>query len=308
MNSDEIRVGRRTIQLSRTDKVLFPDGGLTKGDLIRYYETVGAQMVPYLKGRPLSLERYPDGIQDGQVFQQNAPRYFPDWIETASVKRVEGRGSVKHAVAGSAAALVYLANQACITPHAWLSRADRPRNPDQLIFDLDPPGDDFPAARRAALDIRQLLAELDLPSFVKTTGGKGLHVHVSLDRTADFDQVREFANEVAQVLVVRDPKRYTTEQRKAKRQDRLYLDIMRNAYGQTAVPPYAVRARPGAPVATPLDWRELDDRRLRGDRFTIRTVPRRLDQDGDPWSAHTRRGRSLTKPRRRLNELLTAED
>jgi bifunctional non-homologous end joining protein LigD len=307
VTSDQVRVGRRTIQLSRTDKVLFPDDGLTKGDLVSYYEAVAARMVPYLKGRPLSLERYPDGIDEGQVFQQNAPRYFPDWLEVASVKRVEGRGNVQHAVAGSAAALVYLANQACITPHAWLSRADRPRNPDQLIFDLDPTGDDFPAARRAAQDIRQLLAELDLPSLVKTTGGKGLHVHVALDRTADFDQVREFANGVAQVLVVRDPKRYTTEQRKAKRQGRLYLDIMRNAYGQTAVPPYAVRARPGAPVATPLDWSELDDRRMRGDRFTVRTVPRRLEQDGDPWGRHAPRGRSLRRPQRRLNDLLADE-
>jgi bifunctional non-homologous end joining protein LigD len=304
VTTDQVRVGRRTVQVSRTDKILFPDEGLTKGDLISYYQTVAAQMVPYLKGRPLSLERYPDGIDDGQVFQQNAPRYFPDWIETASVERVDGRGSVEHAVAGSAAALVYLANQACITPHAWLSRADRVRKPDQLIFDLDPPDDDFPAARRAAHDLRELLDELGLPSLVKTTGGKGLHVHVPLDRTTDFDQVREFANGVAQVLVVREPKRYTTEQRKAKRQSALYLDIMRNAYGQTAVPPYAVRARPGAPVATPLDWSELDDRGLRGDRFTVRTVPRRLEQDGDPWRASSRRGRSLTGPQRRLNDMM----
>lgn len=208
MTTDQVRVGRRTVQLSRTDKILFPDDGLTKGDLISYYEAVAARMIPYLKGRPLSLERFPDGINDQQVFQQTVPRYFPDWIETASVKRVGGRGSVKHAVAGSAAAQVYLANQACITPHAWLSRADRPTKPDQLIFDLDPPGDDFPAARRAA---------------------------------------------------------------------------------------------------TPLDWSELDDRRMRGDRFTLRTVLRRLEQDGDPWRTSSRRGRSLTRPWRRLNDLLAEE-
>ncbi|MFC6155558.1 non-homologous end-joining DNA ligase [Kribbella jiaozuonensis] len=302
--TDEVRVGRRTIQLSRTDKVLFPDDGVTKGDLISYYETVAPRMVPYLKGRPLSLERFPDGIDGQQVFQQTVPRYFPDWIETASVKRLGGAGNVKHAVVSSAAALVYLANQACITPHTWLSRADRPRKPDQLIFDLDPSGDDFPAARRAALDVRELLTDLGLPSLLKTTGGKGLHVHVLLDRTADFDQVREFASGVAQVLVARDPKRYTIEQRIAKREGRLYLDIMRNAYGQTAVPPYAVRARAGAPVATPLDWSELDDRRMRGDRFTIRSVVRRFERDGDPWRGSSRR-RSLTRPWRRLNDLLT---
>jgi bifunctional non-homologous end joining protein LigD len=152
-----------------------------------------------------------------------------------------------------------------------------------------------------------MLAEIGLPALVKTTGGKGLHVHVALDRTADFGQVRDFARGIAQVLVRRDPEHYTLEQRKKARQGRLYLDIMRNAYGQTAVPPYAVRARPGAPVAMPLDWSELDDRRIRGDTFALRTVPRRLEQDGDPWQ-DGRRGRSLTKPQRRLDKLRLEED
>jgi bifunctional non-homologous end joining protein LigD len=292
-----MKVGRRTVNLSNTGKVLFPEDGLTKGDLVEYYETVGPYMTPYLRGRPLSLERYPDGIDAQQIFQQKAPDYFPDWIETASVDRVDGSGQVVHAVARDTATLVYLANQACITPHAWLSRADRPDNPDQLIFDLDPP-DGFEAARRAALDLRALLDDLGLPTVVKTTGGKGLHVHVPLDRSANFDTVRAFAREVAEVLVEHDPKHYTLEQRKASRQGRLYLDIMRNGYGQTAVPPYAVRARAGAPVATPLDWSELDDRSFRSDQHTLRTVPKRLDKDGDPWPRL--RGRSLTKPRRRL--------
>jgi bifunctional non-homologous end joining protein LigD len=296
-----MKVGRHSINVSNTDKVLFPDDGVTKGDLIDYYEAVGPQMVSYLKGRPLSLERYPDGIDEQQVFQQNAPQYFPVWIETASVKRVGGKGAVKHAVASDTASLVYLANQACITPHAWLSRADRPMNPDQLIFDLDP-ADGVASARRAALDVHELLDELGLPATVKTTGGKGLHVHVPLDRTADFDEVRRFARGVAEVLVARNPDHYTLEQRKKARRGRLYLDIMRNAYGQTAVPPYAVRARPGATVATPLDWSELEDRRFRIDRFTTRTIRRRLEHDGDPWPRL--RGRSLAKPSRLLNSLL----
>ena len=294
-----MKIGRRTVNLSNTDKVLFPDDGLTKGDLVEYYETVGPHMTPYLRGRPLSLERYPDGIDAQQIFHQNAPQYFPDWIETAPMDRVDGSGQVSHAIARDTATLVYLANQACITPHSWLSRADRPDNPDQLIFDLDPP-DGFEAARRGALDLRALLDDLGLPTVVKTTGGKGLHVHVPLDRTADFDTVRAFARDVAGVLVARDPKHYTIEQRKAARKGRLYLDIMRNAYGQTAVPPYAVRARPGAPVATPLDWSELDDPKFRTDYHTLRTVPHRLDHDGDPWPRL--RGRSLTKPRKRLEQ------
>lgn len=300
-----MKVGRRTVDVSRTDKVLFPGDGVTKGDLIEYYAEVAPRMVSYLKGRPLSLERFPDGIESQQVFQQNAPQYFPDWIATAAVRRVGGRGRVEHAVVQDAASLVYLANQACITPHAWLSREDRPDNPDQLIFDLDPPAD-VAVAQRAALDLRELLDDLGLPAVVKTTGGKGLHVHVPLDRKATFDQVREFARGVAQVLESRESELYTLEQRKDARKGRLYLDIMRNAYGQTAAPPYAVRARPGAPVATPLDWSELDDRKFRSDRFTTRTVPDRLKQDGDPWPRL--RGRSLTQPQRRLNRLLTSQE
>lgn len=308
MSSDQIRIGRRTVELSKTDKVLFPADGLTKGDLIDHYQAVAPRMVRYLDGRPLALERFPDGIDKGQVFQQRAPSYFPDWIDTVAVKQVDGRGRVNHVVVSGAAALVYLANQACITPHAWLARADRPENPDQLIFDLDPAdGDDFAIVRRAARELHDLLTGIGLPSLVKTTGGKGLHVHVALDRTADFGQARDFARGIAELLVSRDPKHYTIEQRKKARQGRLYLDIMRNAYGQTAVPAYAVRARPGAPVATPLDWSELDDRRLRGDTFTLRTMPRRLEQDGDPWR-DGRRGRSLTKPQRKLNKLRDEED
>lgn len=298
-----MKVGRRTIQLSNTGKVLFPGDELTKGDLVEYYEAVGAWMVPHLKERPLSLERYPDGIDAQQLFHQNVPKYFPDWLETAAVDRVDGSGQVRHAVVHDTASLVYLANQACITPHAWLSRADRVHNPDQLVFDLDPP-DTFEAARRAALDLRALLDELGLPAIVKTTGGKGLHVHVPLDRTADFDTARAFARDVAGVLVKHDPKRYTLEQRKNARRGRLYLDIMRNAYGQTAVPPYAVRARPGAPVATPLDWSELDDPKFRSDHYTLQTVPGRLERDGDPWPRL--RGRSLTKPRRRLESAVAS--
>lgn len=293
-----MKIGRRTIKLSNTDKVLFPDDGLTKGDLVEYYQSAAHWMTPYLRHRPLSLERYPDGIDAQQIFHQNVPQHFPDWFETAAVDRVDGSGQVTHAIARDTASLVYLANQACITPHAWLSRADRVNNPDQLIFDLDPV-DGFATARRAALDLRALLAELSLPALVKTTGSKGLHVHVPLDRTADFDTARTFARDVATVLVERYPKRYTLEQRKNARKGRLYLDIMRNAYGQTAVPLYAVRARPGAPIATPLDWTELDDSDLRPDRYTLRTIHERLERDGDPWPRL--RGRSLTKPRQRLN-------
>jgi bifunctional non-homologous end joining protein LigD len=197
------------------------------------------------------------------------------------------------------ATLVYLADQACITPHVWLSRADRPDKPDQMIFDLDPAKGEFDLAIDAARVLRRALEDLGLIPFVKTSGAKGLHVHVPLVRRSDFDEVRDLARRIADAVANDSPERFTTEQRKAKRHGRLYIDIMRNAYGQTAVAPYAVRPLPGAPVATPLDWNERD-RRLRPARFTRRSVLRRVEKEEDPWIGIRRAGRSLAKAVRRL--------
>lgn len=300
-----IRVGRRSVEISNADKVLYPGDGITKGDLVEYYRRVAEWMLPHLKDRPLALERYPDGIKGERIFQKNLPRHFPSWISRVTVRKAGG--SLHQVVCTEAATLAYLANQACITPHAWLSRADRPDHPDQVIFDLDPPGEGFEDARVAALSLRSLLEELELPSFAKTTGGKGIHVTVPLDRRADFAAVRRFARDVAAALVARDPKRLTMEQRKDKRRGRLYVDVMRNAYAQTAVPPYAVRARPGATVATPLAWREVADRSLRPSRFTIRTIVRRLERGKDPWEGLSRQRRSLSRASNRLAALLEEE-
>ena len=293
MTGERLRLGRYTIELSNQGKVLFPDDGITKGDLVEYYARIAERMVPLVSERPLSLERFPDGIDGQRVFQQKTPAYFPAWIRRVGVRKEGGR--LDHVVCENAATLAYLANQAVITPHAWLSRADRPEHPDQLVFDLDPAGDDFGAARAAARSVRTLLDELGLPAFLKTSGGKGLHVVVPLDRREDFDAVRSFARDSAAELARREPGRLTTEVRKAKRENRLFLDMGRNAYAQTAVPPYAVRARPGAPVATPIPWDRLDDRRLSPGRFTIRTVFDHLDPD--PWKGMRRQARSLGQAR-----------
>jgi bifunctional non-homologous end joining protein LigD len=298
----QVRVGRRTFDVSNLDKVFFPDDGITKGDVIEHYIRVAELMLPHLKGRPIAMERYPDGIEGTRIFHKDVPGHFPDWIARVRVKKE--RGSLHQVVCTEAATLAYIANQACITPHAFLSRVDRIDNPDQLIIDLDPDRGGFEDARVAALELRTLLDELALPGFVKTTGGKGLHVTVPLDRRLAFDDVRAFARDVADVLATRDPKRLTTEARKAKRRGRLYLDVMRNAYAQTAVPPYAVRAAAGAPVATPLDWAEVEDRKLRPSRFTIATVGNRIDHDPDPWERIARRGRSLMRARARLEAVI----
>ncbi|WP_030839982.1 DNA polymerase domain-containing protein [Streptomyces hygroscopicus] len=318
-----VRAGNRTVRISRPEKVLFPDDGISKGDLADYYRSVSRRIIPQLRGRPLMMERHPDGIGGTPLMQKNAPDHFPDWVRRAVLPK-EG-GKVTHVVCDDTATLLYLADQACVTPHRWLSRADRPDHPDRLVIDLDPPSPEesgseasgseksgskagsesgFEEVRWAARRCCALLGELGLPGLLMTTGSRGLHVIVPLDRRADFDTVRSFAHEVAGLLAARHPDRLTTEPRKANRRGRLYLDVQRNGYAQTAVTPYAVRARPGAPVATPIDARELDDPELRSDRWTLRTVGERLADD--PWARTDTRGRSLRAPRERLRRL--AED
>jgi bifunctional non-homologous end joining protein LigD len=306
-HTESVTAGGIRVELSHTAKVLFPGRDeITKGDLIEYYARVGDRMLPYLRERPIAMARYPDGISGPRIFQKNVPDYFPDWVTRAEVKKQNG--VLHHVVCDKPATLVYLANQACIELHAFLSRLDRIDRPDQLIFDLDPPdADHFGDVRTAALQLRDLLAdELGLTPFVKTTGGKGLHVQVSLRAEEDFDAVRGFARQAAGLLAARNPDLATIEQRKDKRGRRLYVDVMRNAYAQTAVAPYVVRARPGASVAVPLHWDEVADSELEPGRFTLRTVQRRLDEidrADDPWAGVTRRRHSLTEARSRLDEL-----
>lgn len=289
---------RRVPEISRPDKVLFPDDGITKAELAGYYRTVARRMLPHLRERPLMLERFPDGIGGHGFMQKDVPGHFPDWVHRVELPKEDG--TVTYPIADDTATLVYLAGQACVTPHRFLSRADRPDHPDRMVFDLDPPGDDFAPVREAALALHGLLDELELPSLVMTTGSRGLHVVVALDRRDAFDDVRAFARATADVLVARRPDRCTTEARKKARGDRLYLDVQRNAYAQTAVTPYAVRARPGAPVAAPLAWEDIEDPDLDARRWTLRGADELLARD--PWS-HPPRPRSLSRARTLLDAL-----
>ncbi len=295
-----VRIGRRQIEISRPEKLLFPEDSITKGDLIEYYARIAPHLLPHLRNRPLTLERYPDGIRAKRFFQKEVSSYFPDWIQRVTVKKVGG--SVTHAVCNDAATLVYLANQACITPHIALSRVDRLDHPDQLVFDLDPQGDDFALVRSTARAFKQLLDELELPAFLKTTGSRGLHIVIPLKRTEEFDSVRGFARDLARIVVDQAPGERTLEQSKANRGDRVFIDTNRNGYAQLVAPAYAVRPRTGAPVSVPLEWDELEKKNLRSDSITLRTIFAHLDKTGDPWADFWRSGTALTKARRRLEQ------
>ena len=290
-----------SVDITHPEKVLFPGDGITKADLASYYEDVFEWMLPHIAGRPLSLQRFPDGIGKHGFFHKDVPDYFPGFVRRVELPKADG--TVTHAVASDARTLVYLVGQNTITPHVLLSRADRLWQPDRLVFDLDPPGDDFAAVRRAARWTGDLLREIGLAPFAQVTGSRGIHVWVPLRRRAHFDDVKAFAREAAAVLAARHPDELTVEFRKAKRGGRILVDVMRNAYAQTAVPPYAVRPRPGAPVATPLEWEELSSSKLRPDGWTVETVLGRLASKGDPWADIQSSARGLSRPARRLAAL-----
>jgi bifunctional non-homologous end joining protein LigD len=293
---------RIEVEVTHPDRVLFPDPsskkGITKRDLVDYYGEVAAAMLPLLRGRALSVQRFPRGIGEQGFVQQDFADSLPDWMSGVEVAK-EG-GTVVHPLAERREALLWLANQNCITLHIWQSRRNRLHNPDRLVFDLDPSDTDFAVVRATARATAAVLDDLGLACYVQTTGSRGLHVVAPVRPETDFDTARQFVRDVAEVVAADDAKHRTVEVRKDKRGGRVYLDIMRNAYAQTAVAPYSVRARAGAPVATPLEWDELDTRGLRADRFTIRDVPKRLAGQRDPWADMSRHARSLSGPAERL--------
>jgi bifunctional non-homologous end joining protein LigD len=281
-----MRAGRRTVRISNPAKLLFPADGITKEDLAAYYAAVAPAMVPHVRDRPLNLWRWNAGIEHDVVVQQAIPKGAPEWVRRVEVERRRG-GTVVHAVGGEAATLVWLANQNCITPHAWTDRADRLGVPDRLVFDLDPPDEDaaahFPAIRAGALALGDLLRELGLTPYAMTSGSRGIHVVAPLRRRAHADEARATAGEIAELVAERRPDELTTFWRKEKRGGRVLVDVARNTYAQTTVAPYAVRAIAGAPVAAPLAWEELEDPELHPRRWTLATVPERLERTGDPW-------------------------
>jgi bifunctional non-homologous end joining protein LigD len=293
------------VKVTHPDKVLFPDDGITKADLADYYRSVAPVMLPLVSGRPVTMQRFPNGIGKGGFLQKQIGEYFPEWIErvTAPNRRTRNattRDEVTYMVCRTSDDLVYLANQACVTPHVWLSRAPDIHHPDQLVFDLDPASTDPRVLRLAAAALRGLLEELGLPSFLKSSGSRGLHVVVPLVPAAETDAVKVFSIAVAEVLAARHPDDLTTEGRIADRDGRLFLDIGRNGYAQTMAAPYAVRPLPGAPVSVPLDWSELDDFDPR--RHTLRTIADRLARP-DPWADLSQAAITLDHARTRLADL-----
>ncbi len=290
------------VDIPNPDKVMYPDDGVTKADVVDYYRAVAKAMLPHLRGRPLALRRYPDGIGEQGFVQQSATK-MPDWVRVETVRRAHGGGEVTHVICDDLPTLVFLAGQAGLELHAWTSTIDRVDRPDRLVIDLDPSeGVSVGALRDAARSTRKLLQQIGATAFVQTTGSRGYHVVAPLDTSAGFDDVRALTHDIARVLEQRDPESLTTAQRIADRGRRVYLDVGRNAYGQTAVCPYSLRARPGAPAATPIDWSELGKAEPAG--YGLSSLPRRLAQKQDPWRDIALHSASPGELRSRLDELM----
>lgn len=293
------------VEVTSLDEVMFPEAGVTKGDLLAYYRDIAPVMLPHLEGRPLTLQRFPRGVGASGFYQKDASDYFPAWVRTAEIERRGSKGgSIDQVViCGSTATLVYLVNQRTVTFHTWPSRADDLDHPDLVVFDLDPPDQSHVGVvRDGARVLRRVLEEVGLVPFVQTSGSKGYHIVAPLDRSADFDAVREFTRGVAGLVAGRDPERFTTEVRKDERRGRVFIDVGRNAYAQTAVCPYSVRPRPSAPVATPIDWEELG--RVDPQRYTVRNLARRLGQKDEPWARLHEQGRPLGPAQEALTEMV----
>jgi bifunctional non-homologous end joining protein LigD len=288
--------------ITHPEKILFPDDGITKGELAAYYAAIAPAMLPQLRARPVTMERYPAGIGAKGFMQKDVSKGFPEWLARAEVPK--HGGSVHYPLIDDARSLQWLANQNCITPHVWTSRVPALYQPDLCVFDLDPGLDEPEVLRGAALAVRDLLAELGLTSWIKTSGSKGFHIVVPLDGTADFELVWRFAHGAGAVLVKRDPAHLTQEFIKADRAGRILVDTGRNGYNATFAAAYAVRAKPGAPVSAPCSWSELEQRRVAPRSFTLRTMAERMAQVGDLWADLHAQRQSLHGPLARLEQLL----
>jgi len=280
--------------ITHPEKVLFPADGITKGELAAYYEAIAPVMLPHLRRRPITMERYHRGIGAPGFFQKDVSKGFPEWLKRVEVPK--HGGTVHHPIANDTRSLLWLANQNSITIHVWPSRTPNLYNPDICVFDLDPAGDDEPELlRAAALNVRDLLAELGLPSWVKTSGSKGFHIAVPLDGKSDFGAVARFAHRAGQILVQRDPEHLTQEFAKVDRGGRILVDTGRNGYSATFAAAYTVRAKPGAPVSAPCRWEELERGEVHPKSFTLRTMAQRVADVGDLWADLLRRKRSLNQ-------------
>jgi bifunctional non-homologous end joining protein LigD len=287
--------------ITHPEKILFPADGITKGELASYYEAVAPVMLPHLRRRPITMERFHRGIGAPGFFQKDVVKGFPEWLKRVEVPK--HGGTVHHPIAKDLRSLLWLAKQNSITIHVWPSRMPNLYNPDICIFDLDPSTeDDLDTLCAAALQLRDLLVELGVRSWIKTSGSKGFHIAVPLNGKSDFGEVARFAHTVGRVLVSRNPHKLTQEFHKVDRGGRILVDTGRNGYSATYAATYTVRAKPGAPVSAPCTWEEVERGQVGPRTFTLRTMPERLAAAGDLWADMLKSKQSLKNPMKLISK------
>jgi len=279
----DLNPGPKEVRLANPEKVIFPEDGITKRELFGYFELVADILLPHLADRPLSLQRWPNGIHAPSFFQKDAPDVLPPFVRTAPIPNDDGTKITRFIIADNRETILWLANLTAFTIHPWGSRVGSLRHPDFMILDLDPKSAPFAQVVRVAHELRMLLTTIGLRGYPKTTGSSGLHLYVPLEPVYDYDQVRGFAEILGRILAARMPEEATIEMKVEKRGNRIFLDHLRNQIGQTAAGPYVVRALPGAPVSAPLHWEEVDAERLTPRQFTIRNMAARIEVEGDLW-------------------------
>ncbi|HEU4577668.1 MAG TPA: non-homologous end-joining DNA ligase [Polyangiaceae bacterium] len=294
------------VVISHPEKLLFPADGISKGELAAYYQAIAPLMLPHLAGRPVTMERFPAGIERKGFLQKNVVSGFPGWLKRVEVPHKQG--PVHYPLIDDVRSLAWLANQNCITPHVWCSRHPTLDHPDLCVLDLDPSREDPDELRSAALAVRALLEELNLPSWVKTSGSKGFHIVVPLEPATRYEELWRFAHGVGALLAQRHPALLTQEFLKTERAGRILIDTGRSGPGATFAAAYAVRPRPGAPVSAPCTWPEIESGAALPQSFTLRGMASRAQQLGDPWAQLHSQPCSLVAPLQRLEALLSPED
>ncbi|MDX1653472.1 MAG: non-homologous end-joining DNA ligase [Brumimicrobium sp.] len=263
------------VEISNPNKLIFPQQEITKLDMIKYYDRIADNILPHLEDRPLTLQRFPNGIDEDGFYQKNAGDYFPDYIETISVEKEDGTNT--QVICNDKRTLIYLVNQGTVTFHIWLSKKDALNKPDKVVFDLDPPKDSFQKVKDAADRIGEFLRDQGEKPNIMTTGKSGFHVWYSVRRDKEFDERRDEIKSLAEKMAEKYPDLLTTETRKDKRNGKVFVDYLRNAYGQTSVCPFSIRPIQSAGIATPVEWNELS-RIESPDQYNIGNIFRRLGQ------------------------------
>jgi bifunctional non-homologous end joining protein LigD len=300
-NERDVKIGKVTLHLTNQNKLYWQKEGITKGDLINYYDNISPFILPYLKDRPQSMHRFPNGINAPSFYQKDVdPEKIPSWLKSESIFSSSNNENIDYLICNDKATLLYMANLGCIEINPWSSRISKPDNPDWLVIDLDPEAIIFKEVVKTALEVRKVFDTLEIGSYCKTSGATGLHIFVPLAAKYNYEIVRKFGSVITEMVNQRLPNITSVLRSPSKRHNRVYLDFLQNSKGQTLAAPYSVRPKPGATVSTPLEWNEVNPK-LDPSALTMKTILNRLDKKGDLWKPILKTGANIERALKKMS-------